>query len=100
MNKRRQKNGLSDTKPGPGNFPLRSLESRAAARAKLEGRNAPPSIVCIVVKAPRRDLLGNSLPHDEPEVWAEARGVRYERRAGETAEELQKRVLADQPVGS
>lgn len=66
----------------------------------LQDPNRPRDIINHVVTAPPRDILGNILPHDEPEVWAEARGIRYERRAGETIEELELRVLRDQPVGT
>lgn len=82
----------------PGDFKIGSVESRAAARARLE--SAPPDIVLVGVTAPPKDLLGNVLSHAESEPWAEARGVRYEKLPGESLNELKARVLRDQPLGT
>ena len=47
MNNKSEKPSLpaTDSKPRPGDFPLRSIESRAAARAKLEHIKRDPGEV-------------------------------------------------------
>jgi hypothetical protein len=95
---RRPKDGLSGTDLRHGNFPIGSLENRAAARARLEQPDAP-DICFIVVKAGPRDAQGRLIANFQPQIaWASCEGVRYDRLPRESVDELKGRVLAGRPL--
>lgn len=85
--------GLPDT-PDPGNFPIGSPESRAAARLLLRKVNA---VKCYFVRR------GPDGPEECDPGSATVRGgdlpdLTYERREGETAKEFEKRIWDDLPA--
>jgi hypothetical protein len=94
---------LSETNPNPGNFPLGSMESRAAARARLAAlasANPGPHIITFFYEAGERDASG--CPIGEPvkceSVFAKMSDgdrpyIEYRRLDGESWEEFQVRVL-------
>ena len=74
---------LSGTNQNPGDFPLGSIESRAAARASVEAE------ACISVLFSGRDpnFLANFAALDD------TRGQIYERLPGESQKQFQARML-------
>ena len=84
MSKMRRVNDLlSETKPSPADFPLGSLQSRAAARASVESKP------CIAVLFSGRDpkFLANFAALDD------VRGPVYERLPKESQKQFQNRML-------
>jgi hypothetical protein len=88
----------------PGDFPLRSLESRAAARAKAERFPSLPDIISVYVEplldAEGKHVYGGQRCDSEVAIvdYGE-KHTRYERNEGETLEDFERRVLASHPRG-
>lgn len=89
----------------PGDFPIGSPESRAAARAMAERFPSLPDIISVYVE-PLVDAEGKHIyggqRSDSVSASVDYGGTRtnYDRNPGETLEDFENRVLASHPRGS
>jgi len=85
-----KRRGLSGTNPNPGDFPLGSIESRAAARASVEAVHH--FAVLIGGRAPNGGCDPNFLANFAM-LDNDRNGPVYERMDGETQREFQDRMM-------
>lgn len=84
----------------PGDFPIGSLQSRAAARVMLEARVQPPDMVISFVGA--KVVIDDDGTERMTSVYPRVtkctcNGIDYEALPGESTEDFAARVLALQP---
>jgi len=89
-----EKPGRTDSPPSPGDFPLGSPESRAAARVAAERFPAPPLIVTVLVDSAAPCL------EPGPIKWGTVLGVQtiFERGADESESDFVDRLAALAPI--
>jgi hypothetical protein len=97
--------GTDENAVRPGDFPLRSPQSRAAARAMAERFQTLPDIISVYVEplfdgegkhvygGQRCDSVHASVDYAENRTY-------YDRNPGESLEHFERRVLASHPRGS
>lgn len=93
--KKGRSEGQLDTTPLPTDFPLGSIESRAAARAvmsamSLRGELIPPTLITVYVG-----------PNGEPcDFWrADVDGEIFDRLEGESIPQFKERIMDSFPIG-